>query len=108
MDHIQKIQDIIDEHKTEMPTGVVSRVMAECQNAYETQLYKIMWTVVDSHAHIEIDDDESIPRVKLSHKTQTLLVEAVDAIPKSGRQQTERGIITLCKAGHFFEITHPD
>ena len=34
MDHIRVIQEVVDEHKDEMPTGVVTRVMAECQKAY--------------------------------------------------------------------------
>ena len=38
--------------------------------------------MVDSHAHIEhVGHDEDIARVKLSHKTQTLIVEAVDGLP---------------------------
>ena len=38
--------------------------------------------VVDSHAHIEhVEHEEDIARVKLSHKTQTLIVEAVDELP---------------------------
>ena len=30
MEHIRVIQEVVDEHKDEMPTGVVTRVMAEC------------------------------------------------------------------------------
>ena len=42
--------------------------------------------MVDSHAHIEhgcehLVGDEDIAHVKLSHKTQTLIVEAVDGLP---------------------------
>ena len=59
MEHIRVIQEVVDEHKDEMPTGVVTRVMAECQKAYEAapKLYKLTWTVVDSHAHIEYCED---------------------------------------------------
>jgi hypothetical protein len=36
---------------------------------------------VSSHAHIEhVDDEEDFARVKLSHQTQTLIVEAVDEL----------------------------
>ena len=35
MDHIRAIQEVVDEHKESMPTGVVTRVMDECQKAYE-------------------------------------------------------------------------
>ena len=61
MEHIRVIQEVVDDHKDEMPTGVVTRVMAECQKAYEAapKLYKLTWTVVDSHAHIEYCEDEA-------------------------------------------------
>ena len=43
------------------------------------ELYKLTWTVVDSHAYIEhVEYDDDIARVKLSHTTQTLIVEARD------------------------------
>ena len=92
MESIRAIQEIIDENKEEMPTGVVTRVMNECQKAYDTQpqLYKLSWTTVDSHAHVVHceEDEEDFAEVKLSHKTQTLIVEAVDGLvdrhPKYG------------------------
>ena len=71
MEHIRVIQEVVDEHKDEMPTGVVTRVMAECQKAYEAapKLYKLTWTVVDSHAHIEYCEDAAdFAAVKLSHQ----------------------------------------
>ena len=58
--------------------------MEECQKAYNglPELYTLTWTVVDSHAHIEhVVGEEDIALVKLSHKTQTLIVEAVDGLP---------------------------
>ena len=53
MEYISEIQSIVDEHKAEMPTGVVTRVMEECQRAYEAtpELYKLTWTTVGSKAH---------------------------------------------------------
>ena len=35
MDHIRAIQEVVDEHKESMPTGVVTRVMDGCQKADE-------------------------------------------------------------------------
>ena len=84
MDSIRKIQESMDEHKNEMPTGVATRVMEQCQMAYDMQpeLYVITWTIVESHSHIEhVEDDEDVPHVNLTHKTQSLIVEAVDAPP---------------------------
>ena len=81
MEHIRAIQELVDEHKESMPIGAVTAVMEECQKAYQTvpKLYKLTWTTVDSHVHVErCSDDEDIAHVKLSHKTQALIVEAVD------------------------------
>ena len=84
MDHIRVIQEVVDAHKEDMPTGVTARVMEECQKAYNElpELYKLTWTAVDSQAHVEhIMHNGDIAHVKLSHKTQTLIVEAVDGLP---------------------------
>ena len=35
MEHIRIIQEIVDEYKEAMPTGVVTDLMAECQKAYD-------------------------------------------------------------------------
>ena len=53
MEHIRVIQEVVDEHKDEMPTGVVTRVMAECQKAYEAapKLYKLTRTWATWGAH---------------------------------------------------------
>ena len=84
MDSIRVIQEAVDAHKEQMPTGVVTTVMEECQKLYDAKsnLYKLTWTVADSHAHIEhIEDEEDIANVKLSHVTQTLIVEAANDVP---------------------------
>ena len=63
MESIRVIQEVVDAHKEQMPTGVVTTVMEECQKVYDAQskMYKLTWTVVDSHAHIEhIEDEEDI------------------------------------------------
>jgi hypothetical protein len=86
MEHIREIQEVIDEHKSELPTGVATRVMAACQKAYDDQpeLYKVVWTVVQSHAFVKRsvdypdDRDEDTAPVTLSHETQTFIVEAVE------------------------------
>jgi hypothetical protein len=84
MDRIRAIQEHVDSHKEEIPTGVVAGVMAECQKAYEAQpkLYKLTWTTVDSHAHIDrCEDEEDVALVRLSPQIQTLIVDAVDYLP---------------------------
>ena len=84
MEHITAIQELVDQHKEQMPTGVATVLMQKCQEAYGAQpkLYKLTWTMVDSHAHVvEVEDEPDFARVELSHKTQTLIVEAVDERP---------------------------
>ena len=84
MESIRSIQEIVDEHKGEMPTGVVTVVMEACQKAYNSQpkLYKLTWTMVESHAHVvEVQHEPDFARVQLAHKTQTFIVEAVNERP---------------------------
>ena len=84
MDHIRVIQEVVDAHKEDMPTGVTTRVMEECQKAYNElpALYKLTWTMVNAHAHVEhVEDEEDFAHVKLVPKTQTLIVEAVEHLP---------------------------
>ena len=81
MDHVRAIQEIVDDHKEQMPTGVVTGVMEECQKVYNvmSNLYKLHWTVVNSHAQVHMDmDEDPFAQVELSHTTQTLIVEAVE------------------------------
>ena len=88
MDHIRIIQEVIDEHKEAAPTEVVRVVMKNAQCLYDVHksLYKLTWTTVDSHAHVaHVEDEEDFASVKLSHKTQTLIVEAVDEPPDRER-----------------------
>ena len=88
MDHVREIQEIIDEHKEQMPTGVVIDILGQCQKAYNamSNLYKLNWTVVYSHAHVvDVEDEPSFAKVELSHTKQTLIVEAVDHLPDHSR-----------------------
>ena len=81
MEHVRAIQEMVDDNKEQMPTGVVTGVMEECQKVYNvmSNLYKLHWTVVNSHAHAHMDENEGpFAQVELSHTTQTLIVEAVE------------------------------
>ena len=77
------IQSMVDENKESMPTGLVADLMTECQKAHESQpkLYKLTWTVVNANAQVHYEEDDTHAEVRLSHKTQTLIVEAVDGLP---------------------------
>lgn len=74
MESVTLIQDTVDMNKEAMPTGVVVTVQKECQKLYDihSNMYWLTWTMVDSHDCAE---------VKLTHKTQTLIVEAVKHLP---------------------------
>ena len=84
MDHIRAIQEIVDEHKEATPTEVVRVVMENAQGIYDihANMYKLTWTTVEAHAHIEHNEDEPDWAVsKFAHRTQSLIVEAVDDLP---------------------------
>ena len=57
MDHVRQIQDIMDEHKEEMPTGVVTDVMEQCQKAYNAipNLWKISYVEIHAVAKNKAD-----------------------------------------------------
>ena len=77
---IQTIQTLVDENRESMPTGLAVDLMNECQKAHKSQpkLYKLTWTVVNANAQVHCEEDDTHAEVQLSHKTQTLIVEAVD------------------------------
>ena len=77
------IQSLVDENRETMPTGLVAELMKECQKAHNSQpkLYELTWTVVNGNAQVHSEEDGDIAVVQLSHKTQTLIVEAVDERP---------------------------
>ena len=77
------VQELIDENKDKMPTALAKQLLDACkEEADATKLYKLTWTMVDSYTHLVEDEDEpNHVEVKLSHKTQTLIVEAVDKKP---------------------------
>ena len=94
MNHIRAIQEAVDENKQSIRTEVVRAVMENAQGLYDihANLYKLTWTTVDAHAHVEhVEDEEDFAHVKLVPKTQTLIVEAVEhrpAHPEHGATMT--------------------
>ena len=78
------VQELIDENMGQMPMALAKVLLDACKEEADNtkQLYKFTWTMVDSHAHVvEVEDEPDFARVKLSHKTQTLIVNAVDHLP---------------------------
>ena len=80
------VQEMIDEHKDEMPTALAKKLLDACKAERDAQpLYQLTWTMVNSHAHVVTPEDEpDFAEVELSHKTQTLIVRAVDERPDCG------------------------
>ena len=81
---MNRVQELIDENKEQMPMALAKVLLDACKEGADNtkQLYKLTWTTVDSHAHVvEVEDEPDFARVKLSHKTQTLIVSAVDQLP---------------------------
>ena len=77
------IQSLVHENRESMPMGLATDLMNECQKAHTSQpkLYKLTWTVVNANAQVHFEEDDTCAVVQLSHKTQTLIVEAVDERP---------------------------
>ena len=85
MDHIRKIQTIVDESRERLPTGVATDIMQECQNAFKdkSELCRVCVTWFHTSTHVtpgEGYDDDKV-NTKTIHHTQNLLLEAIDARP---------------------------
>ena len=113
MEQVRAIQELIDEHKEEMPTGVVTSIMGACQQAYcesseRPKLYRIKWTTVEAHANAvracthDDDDDEDDPICSqfLMHSTQTSIVEAVACGPRTPHRAHELLAMGKIWTGH--------
>ena len=79
---MSRVQELIDERMADLPVGLAKDLLEACKEEAEArpQLYQLTWTTVSSHASVEHVDDEDFAQVKLSHQTQTLIVEAVDEL----------------------------
>eukprot|EP00966_Prymnesium_polylepis_P308908 7138065-Prymnesium_polylepis.1 len=65
MEQITAIQETIDQNRDAMPTEVARVVMESTQELYDglSKLYKLTWTIVDSHAHVvEVEDEPDFAR----------------------------------------------
>ena len=81
---MNRVQELIDENKDQIPTGLAKVLLDACKEEADAtkQLYALTWTTVEAHAHVErIEDDDDIAEVKLVPKTQTLIVEAMEHLP---------------------------
>ena len=81
---MNRVQELIDENMGQMPVALAKELLDACKEESDNtkQLYKLTWTMVDSRAHVvEVKDEPDFACVKLSHKTQTLIVNAVDQLP---------------------------
>ena len=105
---MNRVQEMIDENMDQMPTALAKRLLDACKEEAEAspKLYKLTWTMVDSHAHIvEAEDEPDFARVTLSHKTQTLIVEAVDAVRSCGFTSSEMPNHGMVSAGWVKRFT---
>jgi hypothetical protein len=92
MNHISAIQEIVDESKEAMPTGVVARVMEECQKAHDAipMLYKVRYVSLRTYVHangeaMTMGED----RMQIGERTTRLVFDAFRAY----RLLTEEGLV---------------
>lgn len=93
MEHIEAIQNVINENQQEMPTGVVTNVMEHLQKLYNTggpKLYRVHFTFVEAVPY----KDEGQEDAKLMHHSYRIIAESV----KFDRDDHRDGI-QLLKAG---------
>ena len=78
---MNRVQELIDENMDKIPVALAKTLLDACKEEADNtkKLYKLTWTVVNSYAYVvEVDDEPDFAQVKQSHKTQTLIVRAID------------------------------
>lgn len=62
MEHIEEIQEIVDENRDQMPTGAATAIMKSCQKAYEAlpKLYKLETVRIALRGTMLDDDKETL------------------------------------------------
>ena len=66
---MNRVQELIDQNKEQMPVALAKLLLDACKEEADNtkQLYKLTWTMVDSHAHVvEVEDEPNQAEVKLS------------------------------------------
>eukprot|EP00966_Prymnesium_polylepis_P332745 7388225-Prymnesium_polylepis.1 len=86
------VQEMIDEHKHEMPTALAKKLLDACKAVAEEKpkLYRVTVTRVNAVAWKGVNDCDE-PEVKMQHRTQTLLLEAVLVYTLGALDLMERG-----------------
>jgi hypothetical protein len=70
---MSRVQELIDEHKHEMPTGVAKELLDACaEDAKTNRLYRVVLTKVAVFSFL---NGEGEPEVKMDDEVMTLIVE---------------------------------
>ena len=97
---MDRVQELIDEHRDQMPTGLAKTLLDACMEEHNrTTLYKIHFTHVVSVAYY---GDEG-PGSKLQSRTQTRIVELAETTCGCADQLLDNG--QVCK--QWLEATYP-
>ena len=76
---MNSVQELIDEHKDQMPTALAKKLLDACKAEADAKprLYRLTMTRVTTVVHMEKINGKLEPIVKLEHLTQSIIVEAV-------------------------------
>ena len=89
------VQEMIDEHKHEMPVALAKKLLDACKAVAEERpkLYRVTVTRVTAVTWIKEggDDDCDEPMLKMQHRTQMLLLEASDLDTRCPVLMMDRG-----------------
>jgi hypothetical protein len=91
MEHISIIQELIDENRESLPTGVTTELMKQCQLVYDTgaTLYRVCWTNVNVCAYTTDEGEEA----KMIESTQTAIMEPKNCDGSTTRSFLEDGYL---------------
>ena len=85
---MNRVQELIDENKDQIPTGLAKVLLDACKEEADAaqQLYRLTWTTVAGHVNAkDMADDDNTAGVRVIPKTETLIVEVVQDRPQQLR-----------------------
>lgn len=104
MDHIRNIQELIDENRESIPTGVATDVMRECQNAYQAlpKLWKIYYVELTAAGKNKIHEDPKARIIEEDFDTSSQIYWAdVISSGKIPPEDKHKDIRPVDKIAHF-------
>ena len=102
---MNRVQELIDEHKEQLPTGLAKDLLEACRDEYESKpkLCRVTATRIKGVGFLDHSDDGCEAEVKLETLTQTLIMECLSADAFCKAQRGGTSVLDLFEKGIMHE-----